>query len=233
MAFTLALALVAVPAEPPRLVPPRQGTSETIALFDGKSLEGWEGHPRLWSVKEGVVVGKYEEVTGVNTFLLTKKSYSDMHLRVSAKVVKSEIHTAIAFWGKKGDPAKTRDPFGYEAGYVAAFPMRYGLVDKFGREFLKVDTDPWKKACKDKEWNEVEVLAQGNRVRMAFNGTLVLDWVDPQTDRLMPGPIGLELHGGKVAQEVHFKDVVVTTFPKDTSRFDGVKVGDPLNPPKK
>ena len=29
------------------------------------------------------------------------------------------------------------------------------------------------------------------------------------------GPIGLQLHSNKVPQEVHFKDLVLTTFPED------------------
>jgi hypothetical protein len=31
------------PPPPAPVVPPREGKSETITLFDGKSLEGWEG----------------------------------------------------------------------------------------------------------------------------------------------------------------------------------------------
>src|SRR5207245_7059273 len=39
------------------VVPPREGKSETITLFNGKDLEGWEGFPELWSVEDGVIVG--------------------------------------------------------------------------------------------------------------------------------------------------------------------------------
>ena len=30
------------------VVKPREGKSETIHLFDGKSLDGWEGYKDLW-----------------------------------------------------------------------------------------------------------------------------------------------------------------------------------------
>jgi hypothetical protein len=40
------------------VVPPRQETSETKALFNGKDLDGWIGHARHWSVKDGVIDGK-------------------------------------------------------------------------------------------------------------------------------------------------------------------------------
>jgi hypothetical protein len=179
-------------------------------------------------VKDGVIVGKYDELTEPNTFLLTKKNYSDFHLKLSGKVVKSDIHSGVAIWGKKADPEKAKDAFAYEAGYLVIFPEPYGMIDKFGRNFLKVDTDPWKKAGKPKDWNDIEILAQGNHCRIALNGVLVLDWIESDTDRIMPGPIGLELHGGKATQEVQFKDITLTTFPKNTARFDGVKVGEQL-----
>jgi hypothetical protein len=42
-----------------------------------------------------------------------------------------------------------------------------------------------------------------------------VDWRDPQPERIKEGPIGLQLHSNTVPQEVHFKDIVVTTFPED------------------
>ena len=33
--------------------------------------------------------------------------------------------------------------------------------------------------------------------------------------RIKEGPIGLQLHSNDKAQEVHFKDLVLTTFPED------------------
>ncbi|MBV9124965.1 MAG: DUF1080 domain-containing protein, partial [Planctomycetes bacterium] len=65
------------------------------------------------------------------------------------------------------------------------------------------------------DWNRLEILAQGNRVRVAVNGSQVVDWRDPEPKRLMEGPIGLQLHQNKVPQEVQFKDLLLTTFPED------------------
>ena len=55
----------------------------------------------------------------------------------------------------------------------------------------------------------------GNRVRVAVNGTQVIDWRDPQPDRIKEGPIGLQLHSNTVPQEVHFTDLKLETFPKE------------------
>src|SRR5262249_53138099 len=65
MLFALApiLAVAQEKKDPPPkkeapIVNPREGKNETIKLFDGKSLEGWEGYSDLWSVKDGVIVAK-------------------------------------------------------------------------------------------------------------------------------------------------------------------------------
>ncbi len=68
---------------------------------------------------------------------------------------------------------------------------------------------------KQHDWNELEILALGNRVQVAVNGAAVIDWSDPEPDRIKAGPIGLQLHSNKVPQEVRFKDLVIETFPKE------------------
>ena len=74
---------------------------------------------------------------------------------------------------------------------------------------------PAKKVGKQHGDDRLEILAQGNRVRVAVNGTQVIDWRDPEPDRIKEGPIGLQLHSNTVPQEVHFKDLVLETFPKE------------------
>jgi hypothetical protein len=193
-------------------VPPRQGPSETIILFDGKTLDGWEGHESLWSVKDRTIVGKNTEPVKVSTYLLTKKSYSDFRLKAKVKLVQSEMHSGIAFWGRIAP--ERNDPFTY-AGHLVMFPSNWGMYDLYGRNGLPVDPAPAKKVGKQHDWNDLEILAQGNRVRVAVNGTQVIEWRDPLPDTIKTAPIGLQLHSNMVPQEVHFKDLVLETFPKD------------------
>src|SRR5438105_5913954 len=98
------------------------------------------------------------------------------------------------------------------------FPSGWGMYDLFGRNALPVDGGPAKKVGKQHDWNELEILAVGNRVRVAVNGTLVVDWRDPErkTDEKgygVPGPLGLQLHSNDSPQEVRFKELILTTFP--------------------
>jgi hypothetical protein len=193
-------------------IPPRKGESKTIKLFNGKDLDGWEGHKDLWSVQEGVIVAKNTMPIKVSTYLLTKDKYSDFRLTATVKLVQSEMHSGVAFWGKVA-PDKG-DKYTY-AGHLVMFPSGWGMYDLYGRNGLPVDGGPAKKAGKQHDWNDLEILAQGNRVRVVVNGKLVVDWRDPQPDRIKTGPIGLQLHSNTVPQEVHFKDLTLTTFPED------------------
>src|SRR5262249_16880708 len=81
-------------------VPPRKGRSEKIQLFTGKEGEGWEGYDDLWSVKEGAIVAKTKVPLKFSTYLLTKKNYTDFRLVFASKLVESEMHSGVAFWGE-------------------------------------------------------------------------------------------------------------------------------------
>lgn len=197
---------------PAPVVPPREGESELLKPFNGKDLTGWVGHETLWSVRDGTIIGKNAGPVAVSTYLLTKDSYTDFRLVAKVKLVQSEMHSGIAFWGRVAP--EQNDPYTY-AGHLVMFPSGWGLFDLYGRRALPVDAGPAKKVGKQHDWNQLEILAQGNRIRVAVNGIQVADWRDPEPDRIKAGPIGLQLHSNKVAQEVHFKDITLETFPKD------------------
>jgi hypothetical protein len=194
------------------VVPPKQGKSETIQLFNGKDKEGWIGHDKHWSVQNGAIVGKNIEPVPFSTYLLTTRKFSDFRLTATVKLVKSEMHSGIALWGRIAPEQK--DDYTY-AGHLVMFPSGWGLYDLYGRQGLKVDPEPAKKAGKQHDWNDLEILAQGNRIRLVVNGVLAMDWRDPEPDRIKEGPIGLQLHSNNEPQEIHFKNLVLTTFPED------------------
>jgi len=204
-------------------VPPRAGKSETIELFNGKNLDGWEGYTDLWSVKDGVIVAKNTKPLKFSTYLFTKQKFTDFRLVFSAKLVESEMHSGVAIWGKKFVPKEAKDPVADKAeftyqGQLVMFPSGWGLYDLYRRNGISLPAETIKKereAGKQHEWNDMEILAQGNRIRLAVNGKAVLDWRDPQPDLVSEGPIALQLHSNNVAQEIHFKGLVLTTFPAE------------------
>src|SRR5262249_43830562 len=156
-----------------------EGKTETIQLFNGVNLDGWEGDPKLWSVKQGVIVAKNIEPIDVSTYLLTTRKFSDFRLLATVKLVQSEMHSGIALWGRiiplseipKGqDPAKFK--YTYQ-GHLVMFPSGWGMYDLYRRNGLPVDGGPARKVGKQHDWNELEIMAQGNRVRLVANGKLV------------------------------------------------------------
>ena len=205
-------------------MPPREGKSEKIELFNGRDLDGWEGYRDLWSVKEGVIVGRSEKPLKFSTYLFTKRNFSDFRLVFSAKIAESnnQMHSGVAIWGKRFVPKEAKAPEAQKAEYtyqgqLVMFPSGWGLYDLYRRHGPLIPPEVRNvaiKAGKQKDWNDMEILAQGNRIRLVVNGKLVLDWRDPQPELVNEGPIALQLHSDSV-QELHFKGLVVTTFPED------------------
>jgi len=194
------------------ILPPREGKSETIKLFNGRDLTGWIGHENLWSVKDGAIVGHNTEPVKVSTYLMTERKFTDFRLLATVKLVESEMHSGIAMWGRNAPEHGDKYTF---AGHLIMFPSGWGFFDLFGRNGLPVDGGPAKKVGKQHDWNELEILARGNRIRLAVNGVQVADWRDPSPKAMYEGPIGLQLHANGVPQEIQFKDLVLTTFPTD------------------
>ena len=193
-------------------IPPRKGRSSNIRLFNGNDLSGWVGDQKYWSVEDGEIVGRNTEPLEVSTYLLTEVDFSDFRLTFDFKLAQSEMHSGIALWGKVA-PEKG-DEFAY-VGPLVMFPSNYGIWDLYGREKIHDNAEQAKAVGHQHDWNRIEMLAQGNRIRTVLNGTLISDWRDPEPDRLLTGPIGLQLHSNKVPQEVRFRKLLLETFPED------------------
>lgn len=187
-----------------------------IPLFNGVDLSNWEGQiGKYFSVEKGIIVGRNTKENGptASTYLVTPQKYRNFRLIFEARLVTSEMHSGIALWGKTVE--KGSDPFSYQ-GHLVMFPSDYGFYDLYGRNMIYRDKDhAAKRAGKQHDWNRMEILAIDDRIRFVINGTLAADWTDPKPELCQAGPIGLQLHQNKVAQEVQFRGLILTTDPKD------------------
>jgi 6-phosphogluconolactonase len=199
-------------AKPAPVVPPREGKREKLKLFNGKDLTGWVGHKKYWSVKDGIIVGKNTEPVPVSTYLLTERKFSDFRITCDFRLAESEMHSGIALWGRIAP--ERGDPYTY-AGLLVMFPSGYGFYDLYGRAGIHQNGAIARPVGKQHDWNRIEILAQGNRVRFVLNGKLVSDWREPEVDRIHEGPIGLQLHANPKPQEVQWRDINLETFPED------------------
>ena len=152
--------------------------SETkVRLFNTQSLDGWQGQKeKYWSVQDATIIGKNtaENAPKASTYLVTDKSYKNFRLIFESKLVESEMHTGIAFWGKTVE--MEGDPFSF-GGHLVMYPSAYGFYDLYGRNSIYKDEKGIAKSVgKQHDWNRMEILAIAPRIRHVINGKLVADW---------------------------------------------------------
>jgi len=194
-------------------------SEKPVTLFNGKNFDGWEGNtgengtPKYFSIKDGVIVARNESDNApkVSNYLLTKKHYRNFRLLVEGKLAESSMHSGIAFWGKKFEKDGQVNSF---QGHLVMFPSAWGFYDLFGRNSIYKDDGRAKKADNG-DWNRMEILAIGHRIRLGVNGQLVADWEDPQPETCVAGPIGLQHHANKVPQEIRFRGLILSENPED------------------
>lgn len=185
-----------------------------VHLFNGKDFQGWEGNTdKYFSIEKGEIVARNskDNAPAVSNYLLTKKKYRNFRLVFEGKLAKSKMHSGIALWGRKYETGG--EPYSYQ-GHLVMFPSNWGFWDLYRRNSIYRDDGRAKKADND-DWNRMEILAIGNRIRLAVNGKLVADWKDPRPELCGEGPIGLQLHSNRVAQEVRFRGLVLSEDPED------------------
>ncbi|WLD13378.1 3-keto-disaccharide hydrolase [Planctellipticum variicoloris] len=223
LALSFAATLSAEEASP--AVPPEPAGMRTI--FNGKTLDGWDGDPRLWSVKDGVIHGETtpENVAQGNTFILWKDGVlKDFDLRLEFRC-NATNNSGIQYRSKHITDDKVRNKWvvrGYqhEIRNEVKFPNTSSFIydeggkrgricqvgevatwEPDGKKVQKsdlIDQAGFEKLFRLDEWNEVAIIARGNRIQHYLNGRLVLDFTDndPQL-ALKEGILALQLHAGK------------------------------------
>ncbi len=177
-------------------------------LFNGKDLSGWSGDDRLWSVKDGTIVGSTKGAKiDSNTFLIYEKPYGDFILRVKAKL--DNHNSGIQF---RSEELPDHVAAGYQADIAEKtyFGMLYEEKKRGFMPYWKAMT-PEQQAetqtyVKQGDWNQFEITCEGDHVRIELNGHTTCDIEDP--DGAKQGLIGLQLHAGP-EMTVAFKDIEI------------------------
>jgi Domain of Unknown Function (DUF1080) len=78
--------LITVCAISCRLNPPP--SAAWTELFNGRDLNGWDGDPKIWRVKDGNISGQAAQIPQ-NTFLIYKSSFDDFILEAKVMLVRS------------------------------------------------------------------------------------------------------------------------------------------------
>lgn len=197
------------------------------SIFNGKDLSGWDGDPRLWRVKDGVIHGETtaEHVAQGNTFLIWKDGKTkNFELRLSFRC-NAENNSGIQYRSRHITEGKVSNNWvvrGYqhEIRNEVTFPNVSGFIydegGKRGRVCLVGEEARWEQGAKQvvksdlidqagfqklfklDDWNDVVIIGRGNRIRHYLNGTLILDFTDNDPElTLLDGILALQLHAGK------------------------------------
>lgn len=206
-----------VPAESPNMK----------ALFNGKDLTGWDGDPRLWSVKDGVIHGEttIENPAAGNTFIIWKDGRTkNFELRLSFRS-NATNNSGIQYRSKHITDGSAKNSWvvrGYqhEIRNEHKFPNISGFIydeggsrgriclvgeeatwDKDGKHVVRadlIDEAAFQKLFRLDDWNDTVIIAKGNRILHYLNGRLILNFEDRDPDKaLSDGILALQLHGGK------------------------------------
>lgn len=163
-----------------------------VPLFDGKTLDDWEGDKSLWKLVDGHIVGDSPGIKQ-NEFLATKKNFGDFELRLDFKLHKGQGNTGIQFRSK-------RDPKSSEvSGYQADVGEKYWgcLYDEHRRNKVLVQAPPELEAkLKKDDWNSYVIRAKGKHIVLQLNGVTTVDYQEPDADIARSGMIAVQVHSG-------------------------------------
>jgi len=197
---------------------------EFQSLFNGKDLSGWAGKTEFWSVKDGAIFGQTtkDRPTDFNTFLVwqggdvadfvfkTKVRFEGNNSGVQYRSELFGDPEDFAVKGYQADLHRKPDSF----GMLYAEKWRGILARRFQRVVVGADGKPQvvgkvgdkDQKLVDNEWNELTIIAVGNRQIHQVNGVTTMDLTDNHPEAKRKGILALQLHRGK-PMTVEFRDI--------------------------
>ncbi|MEZ6103388.1 MAG: family 16 glycoside hydrolase [Pirellulaceae bacterium] len=211
---------------------------EPKSLFDGKTLNGWDGDPKLWSVQDGVIHGQTtaDNPLKQNSFLIwTGGVVRDFHLKMQFRVFdEGRGNSGIQYRSHRNPDVGKWSVGGYQADIDREKRYSGILYEERGRGILaergeKVviestddgkfkrdvtgsvgDRDALAEFIHVGEWNSYEVNAEGNHYIHKINGHVMVDVTDNDAaHRADEGILALQLHVGD-PMRIQFKDILLT-----------------------
>jgi hypothetical protein len=203
-------------------------------IFNGKDLKGWDGEPKIWSVKDGTIVGDTANVSlKTNTFLVWRDgTVDDFVLRFKYRIkngnsgvqYRSKEMTNVGPWVVGGyqadfEAGKTFSGILYEERGPRGIMAERGtkvVVDENGKKNVVerlAPSDELQGKIKHEDWNEYEVTAQGYHFVHKINGNVTADVTDNDVkNRKDSGILALQVHVGP-PMTVEFKDIQLKRLP--------------------
>src|SRR5262245_43627094 len=217
------------------------------SIFDGKTLEGWDGNPDFWSVQDGALTGTTtaDKPTKGNTFIIWRKGdTADFELKCQYKIVGG--NSGIQYrsfevpnekWvvgGYQGDfeAGDTYSGINYGERFRGILANRgQKTVVKRGadgkvvvEEVAKVgDSAESQMKIKMEDWNVYQIIAKGSTFEHRINGVVTSICTDEDAkERRSEGIIALQLHAGP-PMTVQFRNIRLKKLDGGAAKKDGKK----------
>lgn len=224
------------------------GYSDWISPFNGRDLAGWDGDPRLWSVKDGVIHGETtpDKPARGNTFLIWRDGkLKDFELRLKFRIENGNSGVQyrskeVSKWVVSGYQAEVENNPG-KVGFLYHERGR-GWLTNVG-DFMVIDEKGNKEVVsnvsnvdelvkagyyKPKDWNEYRIIARGNHLVHYLNGYQTMELIDNDrvTDPDDPKDTKGAAREGILALQIHQGPPMVVEFKDVKIRNLEPKYGD-------
>jgi hypothetical protein len=181
--------------------PPIAPAEGFVSLFNGKDLAGWKPHalqPGDWRAENGILAGKSK---GGGFLFTTRGDFQDFHVRLEARFNPA--------WGSGVLFRYDLDYLGYEALIQDKFTGVLTVRTRSGPGNLRALMNKGNAAQQPLgEWIPMEIIAEGNRLRLKINGVTTADYVDDKNN-FRSGHIGLRDFNGCI----EFRNILIKELP--------------------
>jgi hypothetical protein len=181
-----------------------------VPLFDGRTLDGWEGNLEMFRVEDGAIVGgTLDKPIPRNEFLCTREEFGDFELKLEFKVLGKWANAGVQFRSQ-------RIPNHHEMrGYQADLGDGWwgSLYDESRRNKVLLAADPGviKSTLKRDDWNAYTIRCQGARIQLWINDVQTVDYTEPDAKIEQQGLIGLQIHAGRPS-EAWYRNIRLKKF---------------------
>ena len=206
-------------------------------IFDGKTLDGWDGNPDFWRVEDGAITGQTtaDKPTKGNTFIIWRKGETtDFELKLEYKILatndKGFANSGIQYRSFEL-PNNKWVIGGYQADFEAGDTysgILYGeqfrgiLCNRGQKTVLKKtdgkfavevvgsvgDTKEIQSKIKKEDWNTYRIVAKGFHFQHFINDVATADCTDEDDARRAKGVLALQLHAGP-PMKVQFRNIKI------------------------